>query len=400
VVDPWSCAWFEMKILVALTYYHPHWTGLTGVAKRIAEGMAARGHDVTVLTSRFDRRLARDEAIGGVRVLRLPVLSRLSRGMVMPGFAGTARRLLAEADVLHLHTPMLEAPVLVGLARRRGVRAVITHHGDLIMPAGVFNRLVERSVTALLHRAFARCDRVVVYTRDYLEHSRFLGPFADKCVAIAPPVTMPSPDPAATVRWRAELGIGAAPLVGFAGRFVEEKGFDYLLRAIPLAIEQLPGVRFAYAGERNVAYENFFAACRELAARVAPHVDWLGLIRDPQRLANFYAMCDVIAVPSRTDNLPLVPLEAMLCGTPAVISDIPGARMAVRWTGMGRLVTPRDPEALATGVCAVLRDRDRYLKPAGEISRILDLGRSLAEYERALTSPTSPGMANAGDRDP
>jgi len=374
-----------MKILAALTYYHPHWTGLTAVAKRVAEAMVARGHEVTVLTAQFDERLARDERIAGVRVVRLPVLSRLSRGVLMPAFPAVARRLLAEADVLHVHTPMLEAPLLVALAHRRGVRAVITHHGDLIMPAGLFNRVVERSVTALLRRAFATCDRVVVYTDDYLEHSRFLAPFAEKCVAIAPPLTIPAPDADAAAHWRAELAIADAPLVGFAGRFVEEKGFDFLLRAIPLAIEALPGMRFAYAGERDVAYENFFAACRELAARVAPHVHWLGLIRDPQRLANFYAMCDVMAVPSRTDNLPLVPLEAMLCGTPAVISDIPGARMAVRWTGMGRLVTPCDPQALADGLCAVLREPDRYLKPDAEIARILDLRGSLDAYERVLS---------------
>src|SRR5262249_10910901 len=137
------------------------------------------------------------------------------------------------------------------------------------------------------------------------------------------------------------------PLVGFAGRFVEEKGFDFLLRAIPQVVAECPGTRFAYAGDRNVVYEDFFASCRELVEAAAAHLDWLGLILDPQRLANFYAMCDVMAVPSRTDNLPLVPLEAMLCGTPAVIADIPGARMAVRWTGIGELVAPRDPDALA-----------------------------------------------------
>ena len=53
-----------MKILTVLTYYHPHWTGLTANAKRIAEGLAARGHDVTVLTTRHAEELA---AVGGGR---------------------------------------------------------------------------------------------------------------------------------------------------------------------------------------------------------------------------------------------------------------------------------------------------------------------------------------------
>ncbi|MGH7805764.1 MAG: glycosyltransferase family 4 protein, partial [Candidatus Binatia bacterium] len=241
------------------------------------------------------------------------------------------------------------------------------------------------SVTMLLRRALAGADRIVVYTRDYLEHSKFLAPFADKCVPVAPPVVIPRPRPEAIARWREELGVKDRPLVGFAGRFVEEKGFDFLLRAIPLVAAQLPGATFAYAGDRDVAYEDFFGACRRWIAPAEPHLRWLGLLRDPQRLADFYGMCDVIAVPSRTDNLPLVPLEAMLCGTPAVITDIPGARMAVKWTGMGRLVTPRDPAALAEGLCDVLRRRDAYLRPAGEVARVLDLERSLDGYDRALT---------------
>ncbi|MDX2165763.1 MAG: glycosyltransferase family 4 protein [Deltaproteobacteria bacterium] len=373
-----------MKILAALTYYRPHWTGLTVVAARVAEGMAARGHQVTVLTSHYDARLPRQETCNGVRVVRLPILGRLSRGVVMPSFPVAAWRLLADADALQVHTPMLEAPLLVRLARRRGVRAVLTHHGDLVMPGGLFNRAVERGVTALLRDAFRHGDAAAVYTRDYLDHSRFLAPFAARCVPIAPPVAMPAPDAAAARRWREELGAGAAPLVGFAGRFVEEKGFDFLLRAIPRVVAACPGTRFAYAGDRDVAYEDFFGACRDLIAPVAPHLDWLGLIRDPQRLADFYAMCDVIAVPSRTDNLPLVPLEAMLCGTPAVIADIPGARMAVRWTGMGTLVAPRDAEALAAGLIAVLREPARYVAPPAEVARVLDLDAALDAYEQLL----------------
>lgn len=374
-----------MKILVALTFYHPHWTGLTVVAKRVAEGMAARGHEVTVLTSRFDAGLPLDEELNGVRIVRLPVLTRLSRGVLMPSFPATARRLVADADVVQIHTPMLEAPFLTALAHRRGIRAVLTHHGDLVMPSRPFDRLVERSVTWLLRRAAAAADRIVVYTQDYLEHSAFLRPFAAKSVPIAPPVRIRRPDPEAARRWRGEIGCADGPLVGFAGRFVEEKGFDFLLRAIPEVVAALPGTHFAYAGDRDVAYEDFFGECRQWIDPAEAHLRWLGLLRDPRRLALFYGMCDLIAVPSRTDNLPLVPLEAMLCGTPVVVSDIPGARMAVRWTGMGRLVTPRDPMALAEGIAEVLRDRTRFVRPAAEIERILDAERSLDEYERALT---------------
>jgi glycosyltransferase involved in cell wall biosynthesis len=384
-----------VKILVALTYYHPHWTGLTKVARHVAEGMAARGHEVTVLTSRFRSDLAPREVVNGVRVVRLPVLARVSRGTLMPTFPWVAARLVRSHEVVQIHTPMLEAPYLTSLARAVGIRSVITHHGDLVMPSGVFDQTVERLVTALLRQALRQADRAVVYTRDYLEHSPFLAPFAAKCVPIWPPVAAAEPDFAAARSWRMELGLDRHRLVGFAGRFVEEKGFDFLLKAVPLLARDVPDVRFVYAGERNVVYEGFFEHCRPLLERAAPHVIFLGLLREPQRLANFYAMCDVIAVPSRTDNLPLVPLEAMLCGTPAVVADIPGARMAVRRGNMGRLVPPGDGRALAEGLREVLLERSRFVKPRAEVEALFDLRGSLDEYERALTEFPRRGVPAA-----
>ena len=96
-----------MKILVTLTFYHPHWTGLTAYAKRMAEGLAARGHQVTVLTSQHAPELPREEHINGVRVIRLPYVARVSRGVIMPAFPATAARLIAEHDIVQVHTPML-----------------------------------------------------------------------------------------------------------------------------------------------------------------------------------------------------------------------------------------------------------------------------------------------------
>jgi Glycosyl transferases group 1 len=110
------------------------------------------------------------------------------------------------------------------------------------------------------------------------------------------------------------------------------------------------------------------------------------LLRDRGRMASFYAMCDAFALPSRTDCLGLVQIEAMLCGTPVVTSDIPGAREPVRLTGMGRLVAACDPEALAAGLIAVLRDPARYRRGPQEIRARFPVEQTLDEYERLFTA--------------
>ncbi len=373
-----------MRILAALTYYHPHWTGLTAHAQQLAAGLARRGHAVTVLAYRHAPELADDEVHHGVRIVRVAPLARLSRGMLSPGYLSAAVRLVRDADAVLIHTPMLEAPAVALAARRAGRPSVVVHHGDLLLPAGAANRVVERLVTAGMTAAARLADAVTTYSDDYATHSGFLTPLRPKLVAIAPPVDIPPPDRAAAAIWRASLGLADRKVVGFAGRFVEEKGADILLRALPLLRAGVPNAHVVYAGDPHPVYERFYEQCAPLRAAVAGHVTELGLLRDRQHLADFYALCDVLALPSRSDCFALVQAEAMRCGTPVVASDIPGAREPVRWTGMGRLVTPLDPAALADGLRAVLQTPDAYRRAPDTIAARFDRERCIDAYEQLL----------------
>jgi glycosyltransferase involved in cell wall biosynthesis len=379
---------------MVLTYYHPHWTGLTAYAKRLAEGLARRGHAVTVLTSRHIPTLPREEEIAGVRVVRLPVHGRLSRGVLMPSFPAALWRLARGADLIQMHTPLLEAPLVTFVGRRWTIPTVFTHHGDLVMPGGALNRLIETSVTSLMTQALRAATRVTVHSCDYAESSRFLRPFLHKLDCIYPPAEIPAPEKASVARWRRELGLEGRPVAGFAGRWVEEKGFDYLLRAIPHVLAELPRAHFVYAGEEP-SYERFGQRCRPLLEPVRKHVTMLGLLTDPQRLADFYGMCDAFVLPSRTDCFPSTQIEAILCGTPLVSANIPGAREVVRVTGMGLHVPPGDPEGLARGIVRVLADRDAFVQPPEGVRSIFDAARSTADYEALFTRLSTPAAGTA-----
>ncbi|MBS1964858.1 MAG: glycosyltransferase [Chloroflexi bacterium SZAS-1] len=374
-----------MKILVTLTFYHPHWTGLTAYAKRLAEGLVARGHEVTVLTSQHSADLPLEEWIGGVHVVRLPFVARVSRTVIMPGFPATAARLIAAHDLVHIHTPMPELLLVTSLARALGKPSVVTHQGDVVMPAGVTNQLIQRAMDTTMTMGMQLSTRVVVHSGDYGRHSTFLAPIAHKLDAIYPPVEMPEPQPEVIAAWKSELGLEGKRLVGFAGRFVEEKGFDFLLRAVPLVLEQVPDAHFVYAGETHVVYEPFFERWRHLLDKYQDAISVLGLIRDPQKMANFYAMCDVFALPSRTDCFPSVQIEALMSGTPLVTADIPGAREVVQVTSLGRMVAPRDPHALAEGIVALLNTPHEYQPTRARVQTVFSPTRSLDEYEALMT---------------
>jgi glycosyltransferase involved in cell wall biosynthesis len=260
----------------------------------------------------------------------------------------------------------------------------MTHQGDLEMPAGVANQTIQKVGTALL-RAGGRLATVISpLNEDYARHSRFLRPFARKLVPILPPVEIPEPSAAEVRALREELGLAGAQVIGFAGRWVEEKGFDYLLRALPLLRRTNPRAELLFAGDHAIDYEDFYRRCKHLVAACGEDLTFLGLIRDRSRLATFYSMCDVFALPSRTDSFAAVQVEAMLCGTPVVAADIPGARVPVQLTGMGRLVRPRDAPALAAGLREVLEAPARFRLPRTSVEAAFDAEASIERYEQLL----------------
>jgi glycosyltransferase involved in cell wall biosynthesis len=375
-----------MKILMALTYYRPHVSGLTIYVQRLAEALAARGHQVTVLTSHYTPELPKEEVMNGVRVVRVPALMKVSKGVIMPTFAWWALRLIRENEVVSIHLPQFEASILTFLCRcvlRRP--CYITYHCDLQLPPGAFNGLVGAVVHIGNYVAGLLADGVVAYTEDYATHSPYLSGFKHKLKVIYPPVVIPPVDPAARRAFRDRLGLDDQRVVGFAARIAAEKGVEYLLGALPYILPEMPNARILFAGEyRNVIGENaYFDKLQPLIEQNRPYLTFLGVL-SPQEMSAFFASCDVLVLSSvnSTESFGLVQVESMLCGTPVVAADLPGVREPIRLTGMGETVPIRDERAIAAAVLKVIGNRSAYVKPRDDIAALFDLQRTVVEYER------------------
>jgi glycosyltransferase involved in cell wall biosynthesis len=383
-----------MKLLFALTYYRPHVSGLTIYVQRLAEALAQRGHRVTVLTSRYDAALPTKEQLNGVRVVRVPVAFRVSKGGIMPSYPTVALRLMHEHDVVAANLPNtpVEALSLPSLARLAGRPITMTYHCDLNLPSGVFNRVVDQVVFLSNLAAASLADQVVAYTEDYATHSRVLRRFRRKRVVIPPPVDMPIPSEAQVAAFKERFGLNERRVIGFVARFATEKGVEYALRAIPLLCQELPNVRILFAGEyrRVIGEEAYWERLQPLLREWADHWQFTGVLdpTDPAELASFYAACDLTILPSinMTESFGLVQVESMLCGTPVVASNLPGVRQPVRVTGMGQVVPLGDERALAEAILEIVRRRAEYVRPRGSISAAYSTARTAEEYERLFES--------------
>ena len=379
-----------MRILLALTFYRPHLSGLTLYVERLARALAERGHEVTVLASRHDRSLPLESVEDAVRIVRVPVRFWIGKGPVMTSYGRTASRLLRSHDVLSLHLPQLEAASLALRARRRRRPVFLTYHCDLLLPSGLTNRLADRVVAVSNRTAAAAADRVVAYTDDYAESVALLRRFRSKLEVIPPPVVMPRPADGAVEAFRRAHGLsedGAKrTVIGMAARLATEKGVDVLLDAVSILEHRVPDFKILFAGPyEGVAGEEAYRA-RVTSAIDALGDRWifLGPLDPVEEMPAFLSSLDCLVVPSvnSTESFGLVQVEAMLSGTPVVASGLPGVREVVRTTGMGEVVSPRDPVALSEAIVRIVRNPERYTRPRTEIEAIYDLDATVERYER------------------
>lgn len=371
-----------MKILEVLTYYRPHISGLTIYVERLSRALVEDGHEVTVLTSQYDEKLPLRESIEGVNVHRVPVLLRVSKGVIMPTFGAQATRLARQADVIHLHLPQFDAPGLALRGRLFGKPVVLTYHCDLQLPEGLFNRIVNSVVLFMNRVAGDLSDAVVTYTRDYGAHSPFLSRYLGSKLYIIPPPVQLAPCPLNLAQdFARRHGLQDKKVIGISARIAAEKGIEVLFKALPIILDAHPEALVLHASPQTIGEDVYARSLAPLMEKHSNHYLQLGALHGAE-LTAFYKNLDVLVIPSlnSTESFGLVQIEAMVNGVPVVSSNLPGVRQPVTMTGMGEVVPIGDHESLAQGVIKVLDNRGRYLRSCDLISESFSPRQTAIEY--------------------
>jgi glycosyltransferase involved in cell wall biosynthesis len=375
-----------MHILIGLTYYRPHTSGLTIYAERLARAFARRGHEVSVLTSQDNRQLARLEFMDGVTVVRVPPLMRVSKGLIMPGMPSEAWKLARRVDVVNLHMPQLDAAYIAWIGKMMHKPVVLTYQCDLRLPHGMIHSIANPVSNAANHVAAWGSDAIVSLTRDYAEHSAYLVQYMDKLHVLDALVELAPASEMDIQAFRAKFGIHPGQrIIGMAARLATEKGVEYLVEALPQVLAHIPNARVLFVGSyQNVVGEHAYAA------RVLPMIDGLkdhwSLLGNlsPVEMTAFFKTLDVLVMPSlnSTEAFGLVQVEAMSCGTPVIASDLPGVRVPVTMSGMGRIVPVADAPAIAQAILDILAEPERYRGNYAEVMHKYSPDVIAAGYEK------------------
>ncbi|HUG52232.1 MAG TPA: glycosyltransferase [Vicinamibacteria bacterium] len=274
----------------------------------------------------------------------------LGRGRFDPRILPDLVRLGRERGARILHVHGYAAADFGRLAARRLGAALVLHEhfADPKMPG--YQGVADRLLRGLTDRAIA----VSGSTRDFLVRERHVPAARVRVIWNGAPLEEFAPvSPEVRLAARRSLGLPAeARVVGSIGRLSEQKGHRYLLEAAPALLGPRRDVHLAVIGDGDR-----MDALRAQAAAlgVAERVVFSGHRTDVPALLG---ALDVFCISSTYEGTPLALFEAMAAGKAVVSTAVDGCREVLEDGLTGRLVPPRDPEALGAALARVLDDQD------------------------------------------
>jgi glycosyltransferase involved in cell wall biosynthesis len=352
-------------------------------AKDICLGLAKRGHEVRVITSHL-KGLPKHEVIGGVDVIR--VFSGRRKAfqanlMDMSGFvlAGiwTGLQILKEwqPDIIHVHFAVPSGPATWILHKLTRTPYVLTAHlGDV--PGGVPEKTHKwfrwvYPFTPSIWKSAAQVVAVSEFTRSLASHR-----YPVNIQVIPNGVDLVKLDPG-------EIAVGQPPRIIFAGRFMSQKNPVGLVKILAKQTDNpwlctMLGDGPLRQDVMRVIHEHNLEERFTLPGWVST-----------DEVIKRFAQSDILFMPSLSEGLPVVGVQALAMGLAIVASKIGGFTDLVNPGHNGCLVDPHDMQGFGNALQGLLSDQDLIKNQriaSREHARLFDINRVIHDYEALFSS--------------
>ncbi|WP_018076992.1 TIGR04063 family PEP-CTERM/XrtA system glycosyltransferase [Thiobacillus denitrificans] len=403
-----------MKILHVFDHTLPLHSGYTFRSAAILRNQRKLGWQTWHLSGpkQIDCSVLEEDA-DGLHFYRTPkpsgLLARLPGGDPFAVMRAIEKRLLALArelqpDVIHAHSPVLDAVPAIRVGRKLGIPVVYEIRAFWEDAAVDHGSTKEGSLRYTLTRALEtwavkNADAVTVICEG-LRHDLVARGIARGKITVIPNAVdidqfAVGGKPDAGLKLK--LGLGTSRMLGFIGSFYAYEGLDLLLDALPAILKQIPDVKVLLVGggPQEAALKR-----QVMALDLKERVVFTG--RVPHAEVNrYYDLIDVLVYarhPMRLTELvtPLKPLEAMAQGRLMVASDVGGHKELIQDGKTGTLFQAGNAGDLASKVVALLKYEqgwDRMKKNGRQfVESERNWAASVARYRGVYGSLVNPGM--------
>ena len=303
-----------MKIVIISHYFLPHIGGIEMVVYNQAKELVKRGHEVVVISTRVGNE-PKEETMDGFKVKRINAWNIFERNWGIPypvpsiKFFSIANKEIKGADIVHVHD-IGYLPSYIGnlLSKNNKKDLVLMQHIKKVNDKRKIVSIIQDIVFGTYSKSILNnSKRIITCNKDVMgwlkdtKKTEFLENCAD--IELFKPL---SKKEKIEVRKKYDLPLNK-PIIIFAGRLVEKKGFKKLYEA------------------RDKDYFIVFVGDGVVPEHMKEdkNVRFVGF-KTQKELAELYGTSDIFCLPSENEGFPLTILEAMACGLPIITTDHPG----------------------------------------------------------------------------
>jgi glycosyltransferase involved in cell wall biosynthesis len=378
-----------MKILHVFDFFSPAGGGTVDVINKLARAQAQRGNEVSIYTSDFKLDKEYIASLPEVNIYPFHCTSSLGLFYVTPSLGKAARENLKEFDIIHLHCVRSYQNIIIGhYALKNSVPYILDQHGSLPrrVPGEKGYKWVLRWIYDFIfgYRIMKKATKVIAQNGVAAGEYRSFGVNESK-IAIIPLFfnvndykNLPPQG-----EFRKKYGITDKRIIMSFGRINQIKGLDFLVDSFSELTRSRQDAVLAVVGPDDGFGDKLKEQVLKLG--LGDRVLFTGLLNGQDKFAALVD-ADVVIQPSRYEQAAWAPVEAVLCGTPVIVSNNTGSGEDISRMDAGYLVDYGDKTQMVEMIQSILNDPNKAKvkvnKARKYISDNLQINTKVGEYER------------------
>ena len=353
-----------MKILQVVQFFSAKHGGSAMVPYEMSKHLHKAGHDVTVLTTDFQMDNDFIDSLDGVEVIPFHCQMNIGSLLVSSSMKKYLKQNINKFDIIHMHNFRTYQNIVVHkFAKKHGIPCVLQAHGSVL-------RIIEKKGLKYLfdiifgYRILRDASKLIAVSNIEVEQYLQMDVPKEKIIVIPNGIETDSfINLPKNGDFRKRYGISEKYIILFVGRLHERKGIDFLIRTYAELKNYVNDVVLVLAGPDDGYKAKAEMLVNEL--NLTEQVKFTGYISYADKIAA-YVDADVLAYPSIFEIFGLVPFEAIMCGTPVIVTDDCGCGDLVREAKCGYVVKYGDVNDLKQKIISIIENPDERMIKSGE----------------------------------
>lgn len=335
-----------MRILQVIHFFSPlHGGGSINVVYHLSKHLVERGHEVTIYTTDFELDKEYIQSLDGVRVVPFHCIVDISKMLISPDMNKKLKVEIRNFDIIHLHNFRTYQNMFVyKYAKRYNIPCVLQAHGT-VLP--LFKKGTLKKIFDIFfgYSILKYASKVIAVSKAEVEQYKQIGINENKIVIVPNGISLEAfNEPPSYGKFRKKYGIKENHIILFVGRIHKRKGIDFLIKSFSELTKEINDVVLVIAGSDDGYKKDLEKLIEKL--KLDNKIKFIGYVDMNDKLSA-YVDANILIYPAIFEIFGLVPFEAIMCGTPVIVSDDCGCGEFVKDINCGYLVRYGDIKGLS-----------------------------------------------------